>query len=127
MRNNISEVPVSMQSMTKKTEYMWEVLVKTWHQCLSITTIPGLQNIHHASGRLAACIWTLLFIVGLACTVRDVYTTSTEYLAYPVTTSMTMDQVAALPFPSVTVCNLNRIHCTNLRKLAAKHWGTELG
>jgi hypothetical protein len=38
-----------------------------------------------------------------------------------------MDQAVALPFPSVTVCNLNRIHCTNLRKLATKHWGTELG
>jgi hypothetical protein len=127
MKKNIRETPVSMKSASVKNQYMWEVLLKTWQQYLTITTIPGLQNVHHASGRLSSCIWTILFIVGFACTVRDVYTTTTEYLAYPVITSMTMDQVEALPFPSVTVCNLNRIHCTNLRKLAAQHWGTELG
>lgn len=127
MKSNISDVPVSTQSVSKENQYIWEVFVKTWHHYLSITTIPGLQNIHHASGKLSSFIWTLLLIVGFACTVRDVYTTTIEYLAYPVITSMTMDQVVALPFPSITVCNLNRIHCTNLRKLAAKHWGTELG
>lgn len=127
MKSNISEVPISTQLTSKRNPYIWEVLMKTWHQYLTITTIPGLQNIYHASGRLSSCMWTLLFVIGFACTVRDVYTTTTEYLSYPVITSMTMDQVVALPFPSVTVCNLNRIHCTNLRKLAAQHWGTELG
>lgn len=120
-------VPVSIKLTSKRNPFIWEVLVKTWHQYLTITTIPGLQNIYHASGRLSSYIWTLLFVIGFACTVRDVYTTTIEYLAYPVITSTTVDQVVALPFPSVTVCNLNRIHCTNLRKLAAEHWGTELG
>jgi hypothetical protein len=127
MESSIAVVPVSIKLTSKRNPFIWEVLVKTWHQYLTITTIPGLQNIYHASGRLSSYIWTLLFVIGFACTVRDVYTTTIEYLAYPVITSTTVDQVVALPFPSVTVCNLNRIHCTNLRKLAAEHWGTELG
>jgi hypothetical protein len=127
MESSVAVVPFSINSTSKRNPLIWEVLAKTWHQYLTITTIPGLQNIYHASGRLSSCVWTLLCVIGFACTVRDVYTTTIEYLAYPVITSTTVDQVVALPFPSVTVCNLNRIHCTNLRKLAAEHWGTELG
>ncbi|XP_046612903.1 amiloride-sensitive sodium channel subunit gamma-2-like [Neodiprion virginianus] len=40
---------------------------------------------------------------------------------------MNLKQATALPFPAVTVCNLNRVHCTNLRRLFRRNRGTELG
>ena len=125
--SNMRKLSVIKLPILEKSRYWWEAILKTWRDYLKVTTIPGLQNVHNASGWLASCIWTFLFVVGFACTVKDVYTNTAEYLAYPVITSMTMDQVVAIQFPSVTVCNLNRIHCANLRKLVAEHWGSELG
>ncbi len=34
-----------------------------------------------------------------------------------VTTSTTLEQQASVPFPGVTVCNQNRVHCGNLYDL----------
>ncbi|XP_067000080.2 amiloride-sensitive sodium channel subunit alpha-like [Anabrus simplex] len=97
-----------------------------WRRAFSASSVPGLPTIARASG-FSVALWAVLLLAGIMLTGRDVYTVTAQYLNFPVLTAVTLDQAAALPFPAVTVCNLNRVHCTNLRRMAAERWGTELG
>ncbi|XP_024942633.1 amiloride-sensitive sodium channel subunit gamma-like isoform X2 [Cephus cinctus] len=105
----------------------WNPIWRTWHKYLGLTTIPGLQSVHNAQGKFATIAWSILFVIGLACTIRDVYISWMDYLAYPVITTINIKQATSLPFPAVTVCNLNPVHCGNLRRLARRNRDTDLG
>ncbi|XP_012268274.3 amiloride-sensitive sodium channel subunit gamma-like [Athalia rosae] len=115
------------QWLSQKICNLWRPVWLTWHKYLGLTTIPGLQSVHNAQGKFFTLVWSILFTIGLACTIRDVYVNCLDYLAYPVTTAMNLKQATALPFPAVTVCNLNRVHCGNLKRLVRQNRGTDLG
>lgn len=38
-----------------------------------------------------------------------------DYLSYPVMTKVSVREEVNLDFPAVTICNLNRVNCENLR------------
>ena len=37
-----------------------------------------------------------------------------DFLNFPVITGVTLEQNSSIEFPSVTICNENRVHCGNL-------------
>ena len=44
------------------------------------------------------------------------YTVFEDYLKYNVVTDVKVVQNSSIVFPSVTICNANRVHCGNLLK-----------
>ena len=78
-------------------------------------------------------IWLLIFTFLAVLTVQDLVKLPTrnsfetdkkitqvsltkEFLTWPVDVSTTIDHEDALPFPSVTVCNQNRVSCRRLKE-----------
>ncbi len=47
-------------------------------------------------------------------TVRGIVQVVVDFYARPVITNINVTHKAEVPFPAVTVCNLNRVHCLNL-------------
>ena len=56
-----------------------------------------------------------VFIVGICLTGFGVINTVRDYLSYPVMTKVSVREEDNVDFPAVTICNLNRVNCENLR------------
>ncbi len=92
--------------------------VKTWF--VNFTSIGGLSQHFASRGSYSKTYWLVLFLVGFGFTLFGVYSVMSNYFQYNVVTAISMDYHFSLPFPSVTVCNENRIHCRNLHGLIVR-------
>ena len=50
----------------------------------------------------------------MAATIYSVFDNIKTYLAYGIVTSTDLSHKTSIIFPAVSICNLNRVHCTNL-------------
>ena len=58
--------------------------------------------------------WLLIFLGLLGLTLYSLVLLIVDIYKYPVLTSNYMERSQGIPFPAVTVCNLNRVNCQNL-------------
>ena len=64
--------------------------------------------------QIRALYWLAILVVGTAVTLRGLVIIIEDYLSRPSVTTNSYITPPSVPFPAVTVCNLNRIHCLNL-------------
>ncbi len=88
--------------------------VRNWFA--SFTSIGGLSQ-NFASKGLAKLYWLILFLIGFYFTVSGLVSVLVEYSQHEVLTEITIGHNYEVPFPSVTICNVNRVHCGNLNKV----------
>ena len=60
-------------------------------------------------------IWCVLLLAGAVLTIVSTYHVFQEFMSFNVVTKVIINSVPELPFPAVTICNQNRIHCGNLK------------
>ena len=72
--------------------------------------IPILSTIVASPSRVRKTLLTLVFSLLTYLTLRDLASIVSDYLSYPVTVSVLVTESRVLPFPAVTVCNLNPVH-----------------
>jgi hypothetical protein len=72
------------------------------------SSVAGLSHAVRAKHGWARAYWLVVFVVGMYYTVSSVVSLMQDYLTYPVVTAIDVTIRPALPFPSVTICNLNR-------------------
>ena len=91
-----------------------------FHWFKSFTSIGGLGQIIGSTEKHWKLFWTFLTLAFLAITGYSAMKIVIEYLTYDVVTSFSVEHKESLVIPSVTICNVNRIHCGNLmQKLEA--------
>ena len=81
------------------------------------TTIGGITHARESDSKIAKQIWIALFISGCLMTIWGVKISIESYLEYRSVTTVSKEYKSLLTFPSVTICNLNRVHCGNLDKM----------
>ena len=76
----------------------------------------NIINLHleHLAGSLfllqiSKLIWFVLLVVGSSMTFYALYNVSSDYLAFEISTKVTLETVSSQEFPAVTVCNHNRL------------------
>ena len=89
-----------------------ECEVPAWF--LSFTTIGGLTQFHASDISISKAAWLLLFLVGVGLTTWNVQQVVSDYLENKVVTTVKLATVDSMPFPAVTICNYNQVHCSNL-------------
>ena len=89
---------------------------KILHEFAQDTNIEGVNNAGRSPSNIRKAIWLLVFIFLAALTVQDLVSLTREFLSWPVDVSTTIDHKDAIPFPSVTVCNQNRVSCRRLKE-----------
>lgn len=74
------------------------------------STIPGLSTIFASKPRASKLLLMNVLIILVILTFKDLYSIASDYFNYPITVSVLVTESRVLPFPAVTVCNLNPIH-----------------
>ena len=101
------------------------------------TAIGGLNNAGKSREKIRRAIWMIIFIGGLVGTLHSTVVVVQDMLAFPVDTTVTISRqdnvisviwgicnnsdinllILQINFPSVTVCNQNRIDCSKLSSI----------
>ena len=71
--------------------------------------VPGLSHIFATKG-VRKGVWAFVFILFVSLTIRDLIDMLKDYTQFPVSVSVRITDSRVLPFPAVTVCNLNAVH-----------------
>ena len=95
-------------------------VAKILHEFAHDTNIEGVNNAGRSPSSIRKVIWLLIFVFLAALTVQDLVALTQEFLTWPVDVSTTIDHKDAIPFPSVTVCNQNRVSCRRLKDFLAR-------
>ena len=107
-------------------------MCNVWQRCQRIATgVKGLSSLAENSKyrmwdkTISKILWRLIYFVGIVFTVLLVIASFQRYLSNPYVTKMERKNAYSSPFPSVTICNPNRIHCKHLYnriKVCQKVW-----
>ena len=80
----------------------------------SDSSVPGLREICHSDSYFRKIIWFIAFISLGFLALADIHNLLSEFYSYPVTVNVRLRESRKLPFPAVTVCNLNIVRYTAL-------------
>ena len=89
-------------------------VIKWWYE---FSSCSGITQAKASTSKISKVVWTLLAIVGVGVTYYMVYNAIISYLKNGTVTVVNMRNHHELEFPSVTICNPNRIHCLHLYDL----------
>ncbi|CAG5119339.1 unnamed protein product [Candidula unifasciata] len=83
-------------------------LKKLYEEFGGSTSMHGINKVLTASSKRKRCVWSVLFLFGVAFAVYQFVITMEDFYSYPVMTVVTLKQETTAIFPAVTFCNLNQ-------------------
>ena len=107
LRNNI----LSMVIQNIHNAFLWFT---------NFTSIPGFSQARTSDNKFSGGAWAILFTIGAVLTIRGLQASISSYLEYRSVTTITNEFVSMVKFPSVTICNLNRVHCGHLYDMISR-------
>ena len=81
------------------------------------TSIAGITQVRASDCKISKAAWFLLATFGIAFTAHTVRKCVQTYMAHENETTIDIRSKFEIDFPSVTICNNNRVHCRNLYNL----------
>lgn len=80
---------------------------KTLKALFSASNVPGLRELALSDHFATKIYWLIAFLgLGFLC-LNDIHQLLSEFYSYPITVDVRLKETRKLPFPLVTVCNLN--------------------
>lgn len=95
-------------------------------ELFSQSEIPGFREIFASDSYLRKFCWIVAFLFMTVLSLNDMTELITEYYDYPITVDVRHRDSARLPFPAVTVCNLNVVRFSALCSSTPNSIGHEL-
>ncbi len=92
-------------------------LAKTLSLWFKSSSIDGIGHAGRARNYVTRSMWIMVFMAGISITVFHLYWILQEYGENEVRTTILLSPESEVTFPSLTVCNVNRIHCSNLKRV----------
>ncbi len=87
------------------TTIIWSTTV---HYLREFSSIAGLSHAAKAPSFARSVYWLSIFFLGLAFTIKGLVDIIDEFDDYPVVVNSKLTTRNEVPYPAVTVCNLNR-------------------
>ena len=84
----------------------------TWYS--TFTSVQGLVQYFASKNNVSKVYWFIIFAVASVFTFSNAYVVFEDFFNYPVVTEVKINHNSSIDFPSVTICNANRVHCGNL-------------
>ena len=84
----------------------------TWYS--TFTSVQGLVQYFASKNNISKFYWFIIFAIASFFTFCNAYVVFKDFFKYPVVTEVKINQNSSIAFPSVTICNTNRVHCGNL-------------
>ncbi|XP_023336247.1 uncharacterized protein LOC111707378 [Eurytemora carolleeae] len=102
---------------TKNPPGAGKIPVTSWQDFWTSTSINGIANAGGEYSALRKCVWMLIFAILAALTIHNLV--GFYFNLYSYSTQVQVKSQPAENFPSVTICNQNRIRCSILKELDA--------
>ena len=83
---------------------------------INFTSLGGYTQFLASKERGSKNFWAILTLIGLIFTLVSLERNFDSFFDYNVTVSISVTDNTTLKFPTVTICNLNRVHCGRLLK-----------
>jgi hypothetical protein len=80
----------------------------------NFTSLGGYTQYLASKNPTSKIFWAILTVLGLFITIISMERNFTDLLGFGVTTSVTVSGNSSLNFPTVTLCNSNRVNCLQL-------------
>jgi hypothetical protein len=77
---------------------------------LDVTTVHGIVHVFKGKSLIRKLIWTVIFLVATSYCLYNITERSIFYAGSPTSTAISVSVEQTVPFPSVTICNLNPIN-----------------
>ena len=104
--------------MSKPNRYAKTQLLDVSAWFWNFTSFAGFTQSRDSDNLISKYVWLILAILGYGITFFTCYKTINTFFAFETNTRITFKTGTAfktkIGFPSVTVCNSNRIHCGHL-------------
>ena len=81
------------------------------------SSIAGISHIRDTDCKASKIAWFILGSLGIVLTGCTVYQCFFSFSSYGTITTVSVHNIPKLKFPSVTICNHNRVHCRHLYNL----------
>ena len=86
-----------------------------WKWFVEFCSIGGFTQARDSDNKVSTLVWTILFLAGFGLTLNGLVTMILFFLEYNSTMNIELaHNSSGMIFPSVAVCNQNRIHCGHL-------------
>ena len=110
---DVQERPKSQIALEGRTVRARSRGVLDWF--VKFTSIGGFTQARDSDNNISKLVWSVLFLVGLTLTILGIVNMVIYFLEYNITTNIELGHnTSGMVFPSVAVCNQNRIHCGHL-------------
>ena len=81
------------------------------------TSVAGITQFRSTDCKTSKCFWFVITIAAALATSFTVFKAFCSYYKYDTVTTVSIKSEITTEFPSVTICNQNRVHCRNLYNL----------
>ena len=81
------------------------------------TSVAGITQFRSTDCKISKCFWFVITIAAALATSFTVFKAFSSYYKYDTVTTVGIKSEITTVFPSVTICNKNRVHCRNLYNL----------
>ena len=92
----------------------WQTLAKVGKWFRGFSSLAGISQYRISDNRISKTCWISLYWLGVACTSFLVYQSFERFVSHPYVTQVERKNAYSSRFPSVTICNPNRVHCKHL-------------
>ena len=113
-----------MESKTNKPSDNFKDVKGVLSWFFNFTSMAGLTQVRDTDNSISKFVWSILAAVGYCMTIYGVVGSFKDFMLHDFSTKISFESGVAfqkqLEFPSVTVCNSNRVHCGHLYNLINK-------
>ena len=99
---------------TQERKCLLQKLKQTFGWFEEFCSWSGISQYRISDNKISKSFWLALYWLGLCLTLLLVKSSINRLLSHPFTTKVERTNNFAAQFPSVTICNPNRIHCKRL-------------
>ena len=110
-------VPMQVRHVEQKIKSLRDIFLWFWN----FTSLAGVTQSRDSDNIFSKCAWMLLALCGYALTLYGVSFSINQFLQHEFNTKVSYNSSIGfktqMSFPSVTICNTNRVHCGHLYNL----------
>lgn len=102
---------------TKKEVIIYKTDSDKSHSLTSLfshSSVPGLREISSSDHISRKIFWFFAFLLLAFLALTDIHSLLKEFYSYPITVNVRLRESRKLPFPAITVCNLNIVRYSAL-------------
>eukprot|EP00112_Aurelia_sp_Birch-Aquarium-sp1_P001930 Seg1212.4 transcript_id=Seg1212.4/GoldUCD/mRNA.D3Y31 product="Acid-sensing ion channel 3" protein_id=Seg1212.4/GoldUCD/D3Y31 len=97
------------KDMEKEQEIRKRKTAEHFKELVSNSTLHGLHFCFDKRHFIRRICWTLLILLALGLLVQKLYESTRHFFSYPFSTTTTIKYKDNMPFPAVSICNLNDV------------------